>query len=78
MFHPENSKMDSWVSRKEEDSYLGQLEQLLVKRLQSQADRQSRNAMENSPASRLNKLSIEMNEELDRLESMISVEQKKS
>lgn len=69
--------MDSWVSRKEEDSYLGQLEQLLVKRLQSQADRQSRNAMENSPASRLNKLSIEMNEELDRLETMISDEQKK-
>jgi len=68
--------MDSWVSRKEEDSYLGQLEQLLVKRLQNREDRQSRNAMENSSASRLNKLSIEMNEELDRLESMISDEQK--
>ena len=68
--------MDSWVSRKQEDSYLGQLEQLLVKRLQNREDRQSRNAMENSSASRLNKLSIEMNEELDRLETMISDEQK--
>ena len=70
--------MDSWVSRNEEDSYLGQLEQLLVKRLQNREDRQSRNAMKNSLASRLNKLSIEMNEELDRLESMISDEQEKS
>ena len=70
--------MDSWVSRKEEDSYLGQLEQLLVKRLQNREDRQSRNAMKNSSASRLNKLSIEMNEELDRLESMISEENEKS
>ena len=70
--------MDSWVSRKEEDSYLGQLEQLLVKRLQNREDRQSRNAMKNSSASRLNKLSIEMNEELDRLESMISDEHEKS
>ena len=78
MLHPENSKMDSWVSRKVEDSYLGQLEQLLVKRLQNREDRQSRNAIENSSASPLNKLSIEMNEELDRLESMISDEHKNS
>ena len=70
--------MDSWVSRKAEDSYLGQLEQLLVKRLQNREDRQSRVAMDNSSASRLNKLSIEMNEELDRLESMINDEHKKS
>ena len=68
--------MDSWVSRKEEDSYLGQLEQLLVKRLQNREERQSRATMDNSSASRLNKLSLEMNEELDRLESMISDEQK--
>lgn len=69
--------MGSWVHRKEEESYLGQLEQLLVQRLQCVVDQKK-------PASScsvkresvgLNKLSIEMNEELDRLESLISQEQ---
>ena len=70
--------MDTWVNRKEEDSYLGQLEQMLVKRLQNSDDRQSRIETEKSSSSHLNKLSIEMNEELDRLENLINDEQKRS
>lgn len=70
--------MDTWVNRKEEDSYLSQLEQMLVKRLQNSDDRQSRIEPEKSSPSHLNKLSIEMNEELDRLENLINDEQKRS
>ncbi len=70
--------MDTWVNRKEEDCYLGQLEQMLVKRLQNSEHRQTHIHQEKSSQSRLSKLSIEMNEELDRLESMINEEQKRS
>ncbi len=69
--------MESWVHRKEEESYLGQLEQLLVQRLQCGLDQKSsatKRSANGEPVG-LNKLSKEMNEELDRLESLISQEQ---
>ena len=69
--------MESWVNRKEEESYLGQLEQMLVQRLQFGLDQKSpttKRSATGEPVG-LNKFSIEMNEELDRLESLISQEQ---
>ncbi len=72
--------MDSWVHRKEEESYLGQLEQLLVQRLQCGTDQKKtvRKRSRKSDPVVLNRLSLEMNEELDRLESLISQEQSRS
>ncbi len=72
--------MNAWVNRKEEESYLGQLEQLVVQRLQnssSETDPPARRARRREQV-RLNKLSIEMNEELNRLELLIAEEQKQS
>ena len=72
--------MNAWVNRKEEESYLGQLEQLVVQRLQkstSETAPPARRARKPEHV-RLNKLSIEMNEELNRLELLIAEEQKQS
>lgn len=72
--------MNAWVNRKEEESYLGQLEQLVVQRLQNSSNeptpRDTRARKKEQV--RLNKLSIEMNEELNRLETLIADEQKLS
>ena len=72
--------MNHRLQRKVEDSYLGQLERMLVKRLQEQPEEgfeptriQSRKSIDSS----LNQLSVEMNEELDRLENLILEEQSK-
>ncbi len=70
--------MNAWVNRKEEESYLGQLEQLVVQRLQNSSSETFppvRRARKREQV-RLNKLSIEMNEELNRLEALITEEQK--
>jgi len=70
--------MNAWVNRKEEESYLGQLEQLVVQRLQNSSDEPSLTSkrVRKREEVRLNKLSIEMNEELNRLEALIAEEQK--
>ena len=70
--------MNAWVNRKEEESYLGQLEQLVVQRLQNSSDEPSQPVARarRREQVRLNKLSIEMNEELNRLEALIAEEQK--
>ena len=70
--------MDTWVNRKEEESYLGQLEQMVVQRLQNSSDERTlpSKQVRNREQVRLNKLSIEMNEELNRLEALIAEEQK--
>jgi hypothetical protein len=70
--------MNAWVNRKEEESYLGQLEQLVVQRLQNSSDEPtlSSTRVRKREQVRLNKLSIEMNEELNRLEALIEEEQK--
>ena len=72
--------MNAWVNRKEEESYLGQLEQLVVQRLQNSSSETVPPARRSRKPEqvRLNKLSIEMNEELNRLESLIAEEQKHS
>lgn len=72
--------MNAWVNRKEEESYLGQLEQLVVQRLQNSSNEPTpRDARARKREQvRLNKLSIEMNEELNRLETLIADEQKLS
>ena len=72
--------MNAWVNRKEEESYLGQLEQLVVQRLQNSSNEPApRDARARKREQvRLNKLSIEMNEELNRLETLIADEQKLS
>lgn len=70
--------MNAWVNRKEEESYLGQLEQLVVQRLQNSSDEPALTSrrVQKLEQVRLNKLSIEMNEELNRLEALISEEQR--
>jgi len=70
--------MNAWVNRKEEESYLGQLELLVVQRLQNSSDERSlpSKRVRKREEVRLNKLSIEMNEELNRLEALIADEQK--
>jgi hypothetical protein len=72
--------MNAWVNRKEEESYLGQLEQMVVQRLQNSSSETALPARRAGKPEhvRLNKLSIEMNEELNRLESLIAEEQKQS
>ncbi|MCY2982805.1 MAG: hypothetical protein NTY15_04115 [Planctomycetota bacterium] len=72
--------MNAWVNRKEEESYLGQLEQLVVQRLQKSSSETAPPAIRvrKREQVRLNKFSIEMNEELNRLESMIAEEQNHS
>jgi hypothetical protein len=71
--------MNAWVNRKEEESYLGHLEQLVVQRLQNSSDEPTLTAepVRKREQLRLNKLSIEMNEELNRLEALIAEEQKR-
>jgi len=78
LIHLEHRKMNAWVNRKEEESYLGQLEQLVVQRLQNSSDEPSLTSkrVRKREEVRLNKLSIEMNEELNRLEALIAEEQK--
>jgi hypothetical protein len=66
--------MSSFVARRVEESYLDQLEKLVVKRLKSDPVGPSSSRLpssSNSPSA-LNQFSIDMNDELNRLESLIS------
>ena len=72
--------MNHRIQRKEEESYLGRLERMLVQRLQKQPEEgyaPTRIQSKKNVDSQLNQLSLEMNEELDRLENMILEEQAK-
>ena len=72
--------MDNWIQRRVEESYFGQLERMLVRRLQnrhSEPGPPKSNVAEKCVNGSLNKLSIEMSEELDRLENLIAVERSK-
>jgi hypothetical protein len=64
----------NWQERKAEQNYLTQLDEMLVQRLRTlqPTDRNSGGAIRLSSAVKTpNQISIEINEELDRLESLI-------
>jgi hypothetical protein len=68
--------MATWIQRKEEEKYFSQLDQMLVQRLQKGNSTSTRvggqwQKDDRSEAKTLNEISVEINEELDRLESLI-------
>jgi hypothetical protein len=71
--------MATWIQRKEEEQYFSQLDQMLVQRLRdreaAKARRKLGKASDHMDLKSLNELSLEINEELDRLESLINDEQ---
>ena len=80
LFYQEYLEMNNRIQRKVENSYLGQLERMLVQRLQQEPEEglePTRAQSKKRVDSHLNQLSVEMNEELDRLENMILEEQSK-
>ena len=69
--------MATWIQRKEEEKYFTQLDQMLVQRLQNGETALTRPSVrrqmiEHSESKTLNEISIEINEELDRLENLIN------
>jgi len=66
--------MATWVQKKLEETYLKELDQIVLKRLKNN-ENEKENAVEASPSKPLSKtlsvLSREINEELDRLEGML-------
>lgn len=74
------SEMATWIQRKEEETYFNQLDQMLVQRLQKGDSTETRlggrwQKEERSEDKTLNEISIEINEELDRLESLLNEQQ---
>ena len=72
--------MATWIQRKEEEKYFNQLDQMLVQRLQKGDSTETRlggrwQKDEYSEEKTLNEISIEINEELDRLESLLNEQQ---
>lgn len=68
--------MENWIQRKEEESYLGMLEEIVVQRLlchSSESVSLSSHSKQNKTCN-LNRLSVELNEELERLEALIAEE----
>jgi hypothetical protein len=61
----------TWQQRNAEDNYLGQLDQILVNRLRHSEPIQSRFHRPSKQTKTPNQISIEINEELNRLESLI-------
>ena len=61
----------TWQQRNAEDNYLGQLDQILVNRLRHSEPIQSRFNRPSKQTKTPNQISIEINEELNRLESLI-------
>jgi len=68
--------MDNWIQRKEEESYLGQLEEMVVQRLRchSSENLDRLGHARQLSCRKLNRLSVELNEELERLENLIAEE----
>jgi hypothetical protein len=68
------SKMMSWLQREQEESYLKTLEELLLQRLRN-SDEPNDETDERIPeVVSLSQFSIEINEELERLETMLAEE----
>lgn len=67
--------MTSWLQRKQEESYFSQLDQILVQRLHGRNDHGLSHSMHREPkrqdVKNRNKVSMEISDELDRLESLI-------
>jgi hypothetical protein len=63
--------MKTWQERRAEDSYLSQLDQMLVQRLRQSEPILSRFKRPQKQVKTPNQISIEINEELDRLESLV-------
>lgn len=62
--------ISTWQLKKEAESYVGQLEQMLVKRIRTSDDPDLRPA-ERAAAEDLSDFSREINEELERIESLV-------
>ena len=62
--------ISTWQLKKEAESYVGQLEQMLVKRIRISDDPVLRPA-EQAAAEDLSDFSREINEELERIESLV-------
>lgn len=63
--------MKTWQQRNAEENYLGKLDQILVNRLRHCEPIQSRFNRASNQAKTPNQISVEINEELNRLESLI-------
>lgn len=66
--------MNGLQARKEEVAYLGQLERMLVKKLR-RTDTEEVPLHKSAVGNHLNQVSMEINEELDRLERLILEEE---
>lgn len=66
--------MATWVQKQQEETYLKELDQIVLKRLKNNEE-ETEKAFESSPSRPYSKnlsiLSLEINEELDRLERML-------
>jgi len=66
--------MMSWQRREQEESYLRTLEELLLQRLRNSDEPAPEVYVRTTEVVSLSQLSIEINEELERLETMIAEE----
>lgn len=66
--------MMSWQQREQEESYLRALEELLLQRLRNSDEPTPEVYVRTTEVVSLSQLSIEINEELERLETMIAEE----
>ena len=66
--------MMSWQQREQEESYLRALEELLLQRLRNSDELTPEVYVRTTEVVSLSQLSIEINEELERLETMIAEE----
>jgi uncharacterized protein YicC (UPF0701 family) len=64
----------SWLQREQEESYLKALEELLLQRLRNSNEPDPDNDGVSSEVVPLSQFSVEINEELDRLETMLAEE----
>jgi hypothetical protein len=67
-------RMMSWQQREQEESYLRTLEELLLQRLRNSDEPSPEVYGRSTEVVSLSQLSIEINEELDRLETMLAEE----
>jgi hypothetical protein len=67
-------RMMSWQQREQEESYLRALEELLLQRLRNSDEPTPEVYVRTTEVVSLSQLSIEINEELERLETMIAEE----
>lgn len=62
--------LSAWLQKKQEENYLGQLEQMLVQRIRV-PDESVRLRTDLLPTESLSELSREINEELERIEALV-------